>query len=132
MEEERRLAFVALTRAQKRLYLSAASGLNFDASVRYPSRFLLEIDGKLLEYAKPISDTTRQDAQNYIKGMEKRMEQGSVEKKASFAVGDKVIHRIMGEGEIIDINSDKGAYVIKFEDIETPREISFKAKLEKA
>ncbi|BAL84956.1 putative ATP-dependent DNA helicase C-terminal region fragment (plasmid) [Selenomonas ruminantium subsp. lactilytica TAM6421] len=131
MEEERRLAFVAVTRAKKRLYLSAASGLNFDASVRYPSRFLLEIDDKLLEYAKPISDTTRQDAQSYIKGMEKRMEQGSVEKKAAFAVGDRVIHRIMGEGEILDINNDKGAYVIKFEDIDTPREISFKAKLEK-
>jgi len=26
----------------------AASGLNFDASLRYPSRFLLEIDDKLL------------------------------------------------------------------------------------
>jgi DNA helicase-2/ATP-dependent DNA helicase PcrA len=38
----------------------------------------------------------------------------------------------MGEGQILDINTDKGAYVVKFEDIETPREISFKAKLEKA
>ena len=131
MEEERRLAFVAVTRAQKRLYLSAASGLNFDASVRYPSRFLIEIDDKLLDYAKPISETTRQDAKNYIKSMEKRLEQGRVEKKAVFAAGDKVIHRIMGEGEILDINNDKGAYVIKFEDIDTPREISFKAKLEK-
>ncbi len=132
MEEERRLAFVAVTRAQKRLYLSAASGLNFDASVRYPSRFLLEIDDNLLEYAKPISDITRQDAKDYIKSMEKRLEQGRIEKKSVFAVGDKVIHRIMGDGEILDINNDKGAYVIKFEDIDTPREISFKAKLEKA
>ena len=41
------------------------------------------------------------------------------------------MHRIMGDGEILDINSEKGAYVIKFADIDTPREISFKAKLEK-
>ena len=42
MEEERRLAFVALTRAEKGLYLSEADGWNFDGSPRYPSRFLLE------------------------------------------------------------------------------------------
>ena len=131
MEEERRLAFVAMTRARKRLYLSAASGLNFDASVRYPSRFLLEVDPKLLEYAKPITETARQEAQNYIMGMDRRMAQGNAPKKAAFAKGDRVLHRILGEGEILGISTDKGAYVIKFEDIDTPREISFKAKLER-
>ena len=110
----------------------AVSGLNFDASLRYPSRFLLEIDDKLIEYARPVAESVQKDAWSYIKGMEKRMTQGSAEKKAAFAKGDKVLHRIMGEGEILDINTDKGAYVIKFEEIETPREISFKAKLEKA
>jgi len=131
MEEERRLAFVAVTRAQKRLYLSAASGLNFDASLRYPSRFLLELDDGLLEYAQPVPALTRQDAQAYIRDMDRRMAKADVPKKAAFAKGDKVLHRIMGEGEIMDINTDKGAYVIKFADIDTPREISFKAKLEK-
>ena len=38
MEEERRLAFVALTRAEKGLYLSEADGRNFDGTPRYPSR----------------------------------------------------------------------------------------------
>ena len=132
MEEERRLAFVAMTRAKKRLFLSAASGLNFDASLRYPSRFLLEIDEKLLEYAKPIADNIRQDAQSYIKDMEKRMVQRSAKKNAFFSKGDKVIHRIMGEGEVLGLDNEKGAYLIKFEDIDTPREISFNAKLEKA
>ena len=131
MEEERRLAFVAVTRAQKRLYLSAASGLNFDASLRYPSRFLLELDDDLLEYARPVAESMRQDAKAYIRDMDRRMAQASAPKKAAFAKGDKVMHRIMGDGEILDINSEKGAYVIKFADIDTPREISFKAKLEK-
>ena len=131
MEEERRLAFVAVTRAQKRLYLSAASGLNFDASLRYPSRFLLELDEALLEYARPVAESMRQDAQAYIRDMDRRMAKASAPKKAAFAKGDKVMHRIMGDGEILDINIDKGAYVIKFADIDTPREISFKAKLEK-
>jgi len=131
MEEERRLAFVAVTRAQNRLYLSAASGLNFDASLRYPSRFLLELDDDLLEYARPVAESMRQDAKAYIRDMDRRMAQASAPKKAAFAKGDKVMHRIMGDGEILDINSEKGAYVIKFADIDTPREISFKAKLEK-
>lgn len=39
MEEERRLAFVAVTRAKKGLFLSEAEGRNFDGSMRYPSRF---------------------------------------------------------------------------------------------
>ena len=50
MEEERRLAFVAMTRAKKRLYLSEAKGRNLDGSPRYPSRFILDIDQNLLEY----------------------------------------------------------------------------------
>ena len=53
MEEERRLAFVAVTRAEKALYLSEAEGRNLDGSPRYPSRFLLDIDPDLLEYTAP-------------------------------------------------------------------------------
>lgn len=132
MEEERRLAFVAVTRAQKRLYLSAASGVNFDATFRYPSRFLLEIDDQLLEYAKPVAESAKKDAWRYIRGMDRHMEHGQAGQKAAFAKGDRVLHRIMGKGEILDINGDKGAYLIAFEDMDTPREISFKAKLEKA
>ena len=53
MEEERRLAFVALTRAEKGLYLSEADGRNFDGTPRYPSRFLLDIDRNLLAFTRP-------------------------------------------------------------------------------
>ena len=49
MEEERRLAFVAMTRAEKRLYLSESEGRNLDGSPRYPSRFILDISPELLE-----------------------------------------------------------------------------------
>ncbi len=50
MEEERRLAFVAVTRAQKRLYLSEAEGFTNRAGGRYPSRFIFDIDKSLLNY----------------------------------------------------------------------------------
>ena len=129
MEEERRLAFVAMTRAQKRLYLSAAAGVNFDESLRYPSRFLLEIGEDLLEYAHPIPDREKQDAWGYIKDMERYMEHREVDKKAQYAKGDKVEHRVFGTGEILSVDTDKGAYLIQFEQMDTPREISFKVKL---
>ena len=129
MEEERRLAFVAMTRAQKRLFLSSASGLNFDYSFRYPSRFLLEIDEALLEYANPIPDRMRQDAWSYIKASENMLRQNAVAKHTEFAAGETVSHRIFGSGVILSVDEDKGAYLIQFEGMDTPREISFKAKL---
>jgi len=50
MEEERRLAFVAVTRAQKELYLTEAEGFSQHAGGRYPSRFIFDIDKPLLNY----------------------------------------------------------------------------------
>ena len=53
MEEERRLAFVAMTRAEKALYITEAGGANLDGSPRYPSRFILDIDRDKLEFDSP-------------------------------------------------------------------------------
>ena len=50
MEEERRLAFVAVTRARKELYLTEAEGFSQHAGGRYPSRFIFDIDRPLLNY----------------------------------------------------------------------------------
>ena len=44
LEEERRLAYVAFTRAKDRLFLSDAAGNNYDGSVRCPSRFLFNAE----------------------------------------------------------------------------------------
>ena len=66
MEEERRLAFVAMTRAEKRLYLSEAEGRNLDGSPRFPSRFVLDIDDSLLEHTNKPDDCLIRDAKDYI------------------------------------------------------------------
>ena len=51
MEEERRLAYVALTRAQERLYLTHAWSRTLFGGTQYnpPSRFLDEIPDELIE-----------------------------------------------------------------------------------
>ena len=67
MEEERRLAFVAMTRAEKRLYLSEAEGRNLDGSPRFPSRFVLDIDDTLLENNNKTDDCLIRDERDYIK-----------------------------------------------------------------
>lgn len=56
-EEERRLFYVALTRAKKKLYLSSAGSRTiFGAKkVNLPSEFLLEIDDEFLEKEEPLA-----------------------------------------------------------------------------
>ncbi len=128
MEEERRLAFVAVTRAQKRLFLSEAEGRNLDGSPRYPSRFLLDIDPALLEYTAPPREELIRDARAYIAASEKTLPE---ERFHPFAVGQRVSHAILGPGTVEAVDTEKGAHLVRFDSIATPRAISFRAKLEK-
>ena len=73
MEEERRLAFVAMTRAEKQLFLSEAEGRNLDNTPRYPSRFLLDIRQDLLEYDTLPQEGLIRDAWSYIRGSERKL-----------------------------------------------------------
>ena len=45
--------------------------------------------------------------------------------------GDKVTHNILGNGKILEIDSVKKTYLIQFENIQTPRKMSFKAPIKK-
>ena len=126
MEEERRLAFVAMTRAEKRLYLSEAEGRNLDGSPRYPSRFLLDIAPELLEHTVPPREGLIRDARAYIAVSEKSLPETEAER---FEIGQRVRHAILGPGTVVDVDTVKGAHVVRFDGIATPRAISFRAKL---
>ena len=39
-------------------------------------------------------------------------------------------HSVFGVGTVIDVNLQKGAHIVKFDDMSTQRSISFKARLE--
>ncbi|MDO4621895.1 MAG: 3'-5' exonuclease [Eubacteriales bacterium] len=129
MEEERRLAFVALTRAKERLYLSEAGGRNFDGSPRFPSRFILDIDQKLLVYTEPPADAVIRETKAYIALSARTLR--SAGDTSLLPVGTRLRHPAFGEGTIQDLDMDKNAYVIAFDELETPRSISFRAKLKK-
>ena len=128
MEEERRLAFVAMTRAEKRLYLSEAEGRNLDGSPKFPSRFILDIDRELLEYVNEPKDSLIDDARGYIEATVKYMPENL--NSIVMPIGQRVRHAVFGDGTVVDVDTDKGAHLIQFDSVETPRMISFKVKLE--
>ena len=129
MEEERRLAFVAMTRARDRLYLSRGAGRNFDGSPQYPSRFILDIDPHLFHYTKEPRAELIKEAREYIGYSQKYMPEK--ESDVAFSIGQRVRHAVFGDGTVTDVDRDKGAHVVQFDNIKTPRSISFRAKLVK-
>ena len=129
MEEERRLAFVALTRAEKGLYLSEAAGWNFAGSPRYPSRFLLDIDRELLSFTHEVDETLLREAADDVARRDKYLREDKND--GTLPIGQRVRHAVFGEGTVLDVDLNKGAHVIQFDGMGTPRSISLRAKLEK-
>ena len=129
MEEERRLAFVAVTRAEKGLYLSEAEGRNFDGSPRYPSRFLLDIGKDLLTYVREPRDGLIDETKDYIFFSSRRLIDDSEDRTPGYAAGQRVRHSVFGDGTITEVDREKEVCVILFDGMNTPRTISFRVKL---
>ena len=129
MEEERRLAFVALTRAQRALYLSESEGRNLDGSPRFPSRFLLDIDPNALVYDRAMPEGLLQGAWEYIESAAAALRPAG--DADILPPGTRVRHSVFGAGTVLEADKDRQAHRIQFDDIATPRAVSFKAKLER-
>ncbi len=129
MEEERRLAFVAMTRARDTLTLTAAEGRNFDGSPRFPSRFVLEIAEGLVEYVNPPAPALIAEARDAIAASERYLPDDlSV---PPMGEGARVRHAYFGEGVILRADIEKRAYTVKFDAYATPRVIAFRTRLER-
>ncbi|WP_036610075.1 ATP-dependent helicase [Oribacterium sp. P6A1] len=127
MEEERRLAFVAMSRAEKGLYISEAAGRNFDGSPRYPSRFILDIDPGLLSYTEAPKASLLSETRSYIALIDSHFR--ATTHSDLFSIGDRIKHKAFGTGTIKEVDMDKNAYTIKFDDMPTERQISFRVKM---
>ena len=126
MEEERRLAFVAVTRAMERLYFTDSEGRNFDGSYRFPSRFLLDIDRKYLTWENEPDEGLVRKAREAISGSEKELASRAEE---ALPAGSRICHAVFGKGEILAFDEKRNAYEIQFDKLETPRVISRRVKL---
>ena len=127
LEEERRLAYVAFTRAEDRLYLSDAAGTNYDGSFRYPSRFLFNAEKENLEYTVALDPELVEDAMNHIRKTE-NLEQP--QPREAGTVGRRVRHPVFGEGTVIGIPRGQEGYIIQFDAMVTPRTFGAAVKLE--
>ena len=129
LEEERRLAFVALTRAEKRLYFSEAEGRNLDGSPRYPSRFLLDISPELVTDINPPNESLIRAARDYIQTSTRYLPENLDD--LLLPPGQRVRHSVFGTGTVLEADADKGVHIIQFDDLPTPRALTVKAKLER-
>lgn len=124
MEEERRLAFVALTRARRELLITDAAGKNLQGAWRIPSRFLLEIEGTLQWEPKPDESLLQQTRRKAGQGQ-------TQETSMILQSGDTVIHKVFGEGVILETDLKTQSYLIHFDSLQTTRRLSVSAPLEK-
>ena len=127
MEEERRLAFVAVTRAQKLLYLTEAEGFSQVSGSRYPSRFIFDIERPLLKYEVELPQQLIAKTKLYVQESETKLQKKS--ELAGLAKGDTVEHGILGRGIVLEIDETAGTSTVQFEKTATPRKMSFKAPL---
>ncbi|MBR3250453.1 MAG: ATP-binding domain-containing protein, partial [Erysipelotrichaceae bacterium] len=111
IEEERRLAYVAYTRAKKLLYLTESNSFSYVLqSSKLASRFIKEIDEPYIEHVDEKPKAIRSglfDEDILISDHKKEKP-----KDTMYRNGDRVIHKIYGEG--IVIANDSGVLQIAF------------------
>ena len=103
IEEERRLCYVAITRAKKDLTItSAKSRMLFGNTTRnMPSRFIEEIDKKYLDIEEK---TPIKKAVNFIKK--------KIDSTVDYEVGERISHKEFGEGIVVGV--DKSILTVAF------------------
>lgn len=103
MEEERRLAYVAITRAKERLFLSGSRGMNYETKkTKQPSRFLAEMGISIDSFVSPSISMT--EFENELK----------IHK--NYNPGDRIMHTNFGEGIVLEISGD--TIIIEFKNKE--------------
>ena len=123
IEEERRIAYVAFTRAGDGLYLTDSEGFHFDGSPRVPSRFLLNIDAGLFDHDGQVDPALWNRTRMYER-MTDWEESPSEHSAGTIAVKSRVRHEVFGEGTVIGISPDSRFYTVKFDSISLPKNIS--------
>ncbi|MCS7317703.1 MAG: UvrD-helicase domain-containing protein [Candidatus Dojkabacteria bacterium] len=115
IEEERRLMYVAVTRAKKRLYLSYAQKRRMYGYLQnnLPSRFVKEINSGLLNIINSnliLEDDVERSLNYNLNDTNVRSNMCSQESKKDvstiLSIGDKVRHPYFGKGVVLSINSD--------------------------
>ena len=116
LEEERRLAYVAFTRARKRLFLSDNNGYSYTtSSTMSTSRFVREIDDEYIQSMGLAEKPAIKKVSSFFSSLESAAEKPAKKKSSSnYRPGDVVVHEVFGEGIIISVQADKNLASIAF------------------
>ena len=108
LEEERRLCYVAITRAKIKLYLlNALERIQYGNYVANPpSRFISEINQDLLEF---VGEKPKQVFEEKINVEEKY----NNEEEVDLNVGDNVYHEVFGQGKVVSISGSIASIAFK-------------------
>ncbi|MBC2856530.1 MAG: UvrD-helicase domain-containing protein [Cetobacterium sp.] len=118
LEEERRLCYVAITRAEEKLYITYANSryLYGDMSFRTKSRFIDEVPSNLLEN---VNQTKEPEFK-----FKKMIKSSDLDKTSNgnypYSVGEKVTHKKFGLGRVVGVNDKK----IEVQFVDGKREIA--------
>ena len=150
IEEERRLAYVAITRAKEALYITTARSRLQYGRTQYnpPSRFIEEIPPKLMVsetaraaekirtenmYAPKVYVRKNDSVGDTITVTQKTVPAKPRAPKESFSPGDRVRHMVFGEGEVLSVKpmGSDILYEVMFEKVGTKKLMGNYAKLTK-
>lgn len=122
LEEERRLCYVAITRAQEILYIMDSEGQSQQGIKKLPSRFLYEIgENNYLRIGK-ISDDLERESWGYIR----RLNQQMIEELPAPENNEvqTVEHHIFGKGRVLSFDNKRKVYSVQFDGMSQPRSIN--------
>ncbi|MEH6502877.1 MAG: DNA helicase II [Cycloclasticus sp.] len=100
LEEERRLAYVGITRAKEQLYLTYAESRRLHGQENYPmpSRFIREIPTDLMQEVRLGTRVSRPVSNNHTIGFS-----DSAKNDSGFKMGQRVLHAKFGEGVVLNL-----------------------------
>ena len=111
-EEERRLMYVACTRAERMLWLCESEGyMNDNGALKFPSRFLSEVPDGMLKLEGVLDPALKAGTQNLVSMLREELGEN---KEKPLAVGTRVSHKVFGEGVIEAFDASSKSYKVKF------------------
>ena len=142
MEEERRLAYVGITRAKKNLFLTAAASRMIFGQTSHNrlSRFAQEIPEEYKEFHDESESSRRSISYHFEESpsgnirIEKTYTEAPKSEGASYRPGDTVIHKVFGSGTVLSAKAMSGDTLLEiaFEKVGTKKLMANFAKLKKA
>ncbi len=122
LEEERRLCYVAITRAEDQLYLMDSEGQSQKGMKKLPSRFLREIGTGNYVRIGTISKELDQESRAYARRLNEGIEFDGAQ--GEYAEGEIIEHHIWGKGRIISSDPVRRTVRVQFDGMKMPRNLS--------